>query len=179
MPARFRCPGEDNGMRRTALLVIFIVGTLSLQLQGCAESVLIRAYPRDARITVNGEPLGTSPVQYTVPRQRWPQDGYFHYHVEHAGYQPQDGVFTSKPAGGRIAGGIFTLGVLFLFKGPTALPEEIQVVLEPVAATAPPASEANSSSPSQQMRRLEKLLHDGAITEEEFKRQRNKVLHDL
>jgi len=166
-------------MRLARLLLVLVVFTVAPVLQGCAESVHIRAYPPDAQIAVNGQALGTSPVHYSVPRERWPKDGYFHYHVERAGYRPQDGSFTSKPAGGRITGGIFTLGLLFLFKSPAALPEEIEVILQPVAATAATASESSPSLPAQQIRRLEELLDQGAITEEEFKRQRNKILRNL
>jgi len=142
--------------------------------------MLIRAYPSDTEVTVNGEPLGKTPVEYVVPRARWPRDGYFHYHAERADYRPQDGSFTSKPAGGRITGGIFTLGILFMFKRPTALPEELEIILEPVAATSPDAKGSSiQQSPEQQIRRLEKLLDEGLITEEEFKRQRKKILQSL
>jgi len=166
-------------MRLAQLLLVLVAFTVAPVLQGCVESTHIRAYPPDAQIAVNGQALGTSPVVYSVPRGRWPKDGYFHYHVERAGYHPQDGTFTSKPAAGRITGGIFTLGLLFLIKSPTALPEEIEVILQPVATTAPAASEYNPSVPAEQIRRLEELLDRGAITEEEFKRQRNKILRNL
>ncbi len=163
-------------MQRSTSTRVITICVLSLAAQGCAESVLIRAYPADARIAVNGQRLGTSPATYTVPRGSGPRDGNFRYHVEREGFQPQDGSFTFKPAGGRITGGIFTLGILFLFKSPLALPDEIEVVLEPNETS--PLQETRPS-PAQQLRHLDDLLDRGTITEEEFKRQRNKILHNL
>lgn len=169
-------------MPRTGPLLVALIA-VSIQLQACAESTLIRAYPPDAQVAVNGESLGPSPIQYTVSRDRWPRDGYFHYHVERAGYRPRDGSFSSKPAGGRITGGIFTLGILFLFKSPTALPESVEIVLEPVtlpaAAVSGSSPASNPGSPPEQIRRLETLRDQGTITEEEFKRQRNRILRNL
>jgi hypothetical protein len=78
---------------------------------GCAESVLFRSTPGDARVTVAGEPVGTTPVYYESRDVR-PKP----YRVEKAGYPSVEGMLGTRVSRGRIVGTIFTLGILRIFK---------------------------------------------------------------
>lgn len=161
-------------MSRYGLCLVFVASLATAT--GCAETTRIKTYPPGAAVTVNGRPVGTSPVVYQVPRSQFPDDGVFHYHVEREGYRPAEGEFRSISAGGRIAGGIFTLGILFLFRGATTLPDGVDVVLEPVGA--PVAAQASSDA-AVRLRRLENLLEQGVIQDDEYRRERGKILHGL
>jgi hypothetical protein len=158
----------------TRLTALIVVGAF-FGVAGCAETTTIRTYPPGATVAVNGQPIGTGPIEFSVPRTQIPAGGVFHYQAERQGYRPAEGDFRTSPAKGRITGGIFTLGILFLFKNPTTLPEEIHVVLEPTNA---PGTKA-AADPAARLNRLEKLFEQGTITEEEYKRERYKVLHSL
>jgi hypothetical protein len=155
----------------------FVPIVVFLCIAGCAETTMIRTYPPGSAVVVNGDPIGSGPVEFRVPRTQIPAGGLFHYRVEHEGYRAADGEFRTTPAAGRIAGGIFTIGILFLFKNPTTIPGQIDIVLEPIATT--PGTRQPSIDVSSRLRRLERLFEQGAITEDEYKRERSKLLNGL
>ena len=151
----------------------------ALWLSGCAETTVIRAYPPGTKVVVNGQVAGIGPtIDYSVPRSEMPSDGVFHYRAEREGYRPADGEFRTHIGNGRVVGTIFTLGVLFLFKSPATLPEEVAIVLDPVAPNAG-VKGASSDDPTAQLKHLEELFNQGVITDEEYRRERYKVLHSL
>ncbi len=167
---------------RTSPLAILTVVLLSAGPLGCAEATRIQTYPSGSLVTVNGRQIGPGPVTFRVSRYDVPADGVFRYRVEHDGYRPAEGEFRTEPAKGRITGTVFTLGLLMLLKSPYAPPDKLDVVLEPVT---PPVSQqpsqhsGNNSDPAARLRRLEDLHDQGAISDDEYRRERGKVLHGL
>ncbi len=153
-----------------------MVAVIVMANAGCAERTLFKTYPPGASVTVNDRPAGTSPVVVRVPRAELSAGGVFRYHVEHEGYRPADGEFRSIPAPGRVVAGVFTLGIYSLFRGGTTLPEGVDVVLEPVKESggARPSDDA-----AKRLKRLEDLREQGAIEDDEYRRERNKVLRGL
>jgi hypothetical protein len=143
---------------------------------GCAEKTLFKTYPPGANVTVNGRSVGTSPVVVRVPRSEFSGDGVFRYHVEREGYRPTDGEFMSIPAPGRVVAGVFTLGIFSLFRGGTTLPEGVDVVLEPLNG---PAGHPPKDDTARRLRRLEDLHDQGSIDEDEYRRERAKILRGL
>jgi len=100
---------------------------------GCAETATIRTCPPGARVSINDEVVGVSPVEYTVRREDWPEDGVFHFRIEREGYLPAEGSFDQSMCMGRIMGGAFSGGLSFLFKRPSCLQDTYLFDLEPVA----------------------------------------------
>jgi hypothetical protein len=77
------------------------------QVFGCAEEVLFRSTPNGARVLVDGSEVGTTPTTFktrkVVPRS---------YRVEYPGFPAVEGMLVPHLAGGRVAGAIFTLGIV-------------------------------------------------------------------
>ncbi len=154
----------------------FVLVMSILDTAGCAETTAIRTYPTGTSIVVNGLLIGTGPLEYRISRTQIPTGGIFHYRAERAGYRPVEGEFRTRVAGGRVAGSIFTLGILLLFKSPSALPERVDIVLEP--ETPSPAT-LPATDPGARLKRLERLRDQGVISDEEYRRERSKLLHVL
>ena len=98
-------------MRHSALLLSFLA-----LFSGCAESVLVKSYPGGAKAYLDGQIIGTTPAQTQIPRG---QVGAPHtWRVEYRNCDPAEGSLQTGIAGGRVAGYIFTLGILAIFRGP-------------------------------------------------------------
>lgn len=149
---------------------------LTLSVTGCFENTTIRSFPSGAAVTMNGQPAGTTPLQFQVPSSRLSESSVFRYRIEREGYRPAEGEFRTIVSTARIVGSIFSLGVSYLFKGVRVLPDSIGVDLEPLSATAPGRPSGETSARLQQ---LEDLFERGAITEEEYQRERARMLRGL
>jgi hypothetical protein len=136
---------------------------LLVAVAGCAESTEIRSYPLGARIAVNGRFIGTSPVTFTVPRQEFAAQE-FTVTAEHEGYEPGEIRLQKRICPGRIVGGVFTLGIVLLFRPPScfASPQYIALLARP----APPVEQKPTGS--ERLDHLEKLRDAGKITPEEY-----------
>ena len=88
-------------MRR---LWILVVATLVC---GCTEQLVIRSVPPGAQVTLNGSPVGTTPMVYQT-RDPVPLS----YHIEAAGLPPAEGTVATPLGPGRVVGAIFTLGIV-------------------------------------------------------------------
>ena len=98
-------------MRSIAVLLI-----LALFGSGCAEYVSIKSYPGGAKAYVDGAAIGTTPATTQISRS---QVGAPHtWRVEFRNCDFAEGNLETGIAGGRIAGYIFTAGILAIFRGP-------------------------------------------------------------
>ncbi len=147
---------------------------LLLATSGCSEETLVRSTPPGATVFWGDRLVGRTPTEFVVKRAEWRDD--FELRLEREGYQPTLITVPTHIAGGRVTGGIFTLGLLWLVKRPTTLPDRVDVELtpEPVAR---PAMRAPSTE--DRLRVLQRLLDQGLIGEEEFRSRRAEVLNDL
>lgn len=100
-----------------------------LACSACSEHALVRSEPPGAQFCLDGRPIGSTPVEITVPRSEF--TGPLAYRVEHAGYETREGTLSKRVAPGRIVGGYFSLGISFIFKRPTALRDRYDFVLTP------------------------------------------------
>lgn len=98
-------------MRRAYALISCV-----LLLTGCAEHVLIRSYPAGAKAIVDGYAIGTTPATTSIPRGDVSKPHT--WRVEYRNCDAAEGTLQTGVAGGRIAGYIFTLGILAIFRGP-------------------------------------------------------------
>jgi len=181
-------------MRRSHALIV--VSTL---LSACTESTMIRTSPPDAKVYVNGQFVGVSPVRCKVPRAEF-RDG-IPVRIERDGYEPVTSTLRTRIATGRIVGGFFAFGIPFMFRGPTAFLEQHDFELQssappagPTSATAPraplvprlvPGSEPASVEPpaasdaGQKLQRLKDMYDRGLITEEEYRKTRARIVGNL
>ena len=98
---------------------------------GCAEMTGIRTNPPGATVAVDGRMIGTSPVAFTVPSSEVYSGRIYRYRVERDGYEPLDGEIQGVPSNARMVGMMLTAGFLYLFKGPIALPSQLDLTLRP------------------------------------------------
>jgi hypothetical protein len=97
----------------------------SLTLAGCAESIYLSSRPQGADVTINGAPVGRTPLTYSVRPSDW--NPPYNYRVERKGYEPAKGTLATGVSEGSIIGGIFTLGLSLLFKQPGTFVEQEHV----------------------------------------------------
>jgi PEGA domain len=93
-----------------------IVALAFLPLSGCAEWVEIKSYPPGAKAYVDGSFIGTTPASTEIPRNLVTPNHT--WKVEFRNCEPAEGRIERGVAGGRIAGYIFTAGILAIFRGP-------------------------------------------------------------
>jgi hypothetical protein len=146
-------------------LVVLLALSASL---GCSESTVIRSSPPGAQAFVNDRFVGVTPTVFTVPRAQF--DEKFECRVELDGYEPATQNLRKVTAPGRIVGGVFTLGIVSIFKGATAFDSPHDFALRRSAqATKTGASKAEEGpSAESRLRRLQQMRAAGTITEEEY-----------
>lgn len=108
-------------MTRTAVLAGLLV------LTGCAEGVRVHSYPAGAQVSLNGKIVGRTPTVAWIPRSEWTGNAV-PYRVEKDGYETAEGAFDLCVSGGRVTGGIFSVGMSLLFKPPRTFCADPEVV---------------------------------------------------
>jgi len=145
----------------------------------CSEAVMVRSYPPGSKLYVNGQFVGVTPAVYTVGRSDFSK-GDFAVRLDRTGYTSTDGVLSKQICGGRVTGGVFTLGILFLFKNPTCFTSPQDFSLEPL----PGQAVSDSGTPHQptveeRLDRIQKMREQGIITNEEYEHYRTEILKGL
>ena len=159
-------------MKRTIGVSVF---ALWASLAGCAESTLIRSYPPGAKLYVNEQYEGVTPFLLIVPQSQF-ADHAFRVRLERDGYAPVDQTLLTRTCPGRVVGGIFSLGISFIFKRPTCFDSHQDVTMvplpgQPIAAHQPTIDE--------RLHRIERMRDQGTITNEEYEHYRAEILKGL
>lgn len=144
---------------------VLLIGALG----GCSESTRIRSGPSAADVWVNGQAVGKTPLDYTMPRSDL--DKPHEVRIEKEGYEPWTGPLQTKLAKGRVTGAFFTLGILYAFRSMYYV-EPIVVALEPL----PPPQSENDRALGESLRNLRELYDTGKISEEELHRRQREML---
>ena len=158
----------------TSRHLLALIAPLAL-VAGCAESTLIRSYPMGARISVNGNFIGTSPVVFSVPRNQFTTQE-FTVTAEHPGFEPGRATLQKQTCPGRIVGGVFSLGISLIFKRPTCFTDP-----QSVSLVALPAAPAGAAKPTvnERLEQLETIRSEGRVTPAAYARMRREILGDL
>src|SRR4030095_186960 len=146
---------------------------------GCSESAMVRSYPPGSKLYVNGELVGITRVFYTIDSSEFSTRD-FAVRVDRTGYTSAEGVLRKQLCPGRVTGGVFTLGILFLFRRPTCFTSPQDFVLEPLPDQ--PASDGGTPhlpSVEERLDRIRKMRDQGIITPEEFEHYRREILKEL
>jgi len=159
---------SEASMKRTrcgsaALLLVAVL------LGGCSESVMIRSGPSGANVFVNDKPVGKTPVEYTVPRGDLGNP--YHVRIEKNGYEPVVTNLSTRIAGGRVTGAVFTLGILAMFRS--------MYYIQPVFAQLQPLVSPQDDRDrvlGESLRNLRELHERGKISDEEFQRRQTELL---
>jgi hypothetical protein len=149
-----------------------MVGAL---LSACSESTMIRSYPPNAKLYVNGTLMGLTPIVYTAKHSRI--SDVYQVRLEREGYQPLEDVLHTRICPGRIVGGIFTLGIVLLVRGPTCFASPQEFTLQPS-----PAGTAEGVAPptiEERLQRIERMRDQGTINQQEFEEYRKEILKGL
>lgn len=153
----------DTGRVSIALLLAAVL------LGGCSESVMIRSGPSGANVAVNGTPIGTTPVAYSV--SRGDLDKPYQVHIEKNGYEPVTTTLRTQLAKGRVTGAFFTLGILWVFRS--------MYYIAPVFAQLQPVASSQDDKDrllGETLRNLRELHDRGKISDEEYQRRQQELL---
>jgi PEGA domain-containing protein len=146
---------------------------------GCSESTMVRSYPPAAKLYVNGQFVGLTPVAYTVDSAQFSKTD-FSVRLDRTGYASVDGTLRKQTCPGRVTGGVFTLGILFIFKGPTCFSSPQDFSMEPLPGeTATDAGAVHQPTIDERLDRIRKMRDQGIITNEEYEHYRKEILKDL
>ncbi|MBK3516694.1 PEGA domain-containing protein [Carboxylicivirga marina] len=165
-------------MRRTIALKtasIILAGTVLLS--SCASTTMIQSSTDGAKVYLNGEHVGETPYSHTDTKivgstttVRLEKEGYETFHTSLSRNEQADV--------GAIIGGVFVL-VPFLWTmkyKPTHTYE-----LSPLLDNQPNISsekKKNTKSKADKLRELKQLLDEKVITQEEYEKEKNKVLEE-
>lgn len=144
----------------------------AVALGGCAETLVIRSYPPGARASVDGTFVGVTPATVEVPRERV-KGSEIHWKLEKDRYESAEGLVKPRIAPGRIVGGVFTLGILLIFRSPYYLPA-VTAELAPVHP-----AEAAAEPVEQRLEKIEQLHRKGLLSDAEYTRLRQQLLDEL
>jgi hypothetical protein len=151
---------------------------------GCSESALVRSYPPGAKLYVNDRFVGIAPIVYTAPHSQIGNE--FRVRLEREGYERLDGTLRKQICGGRIAGGIFTLGIVLMVRGPTCFVSPQDFSLEPIRGAGSGGADstgeqngARQPSVEERLRRIERMRDQGTINQQEFEQARKEILKGL
>jgi hypothetical protein len=164
-------------MKRSPNVTLFAVWVV---MAGCAESTLVRSYPPGATVSLNGEQKGITPIVLTVPESQFGH-GDFRVRVEHEGYESAERTLATQRCSGRIVGGVFTFGILLLFKPPTCFvsPQDFALNALPGATPQAEATPVHRETVEERLRRLQQLRDRGTISNEEYDRARQQILQGM
>jgi hypothetical protein len=160
---------------RIMVTALAFLGCATL-LSSCVETTTIVTNPPGAKVTINGHFIGITPVLFNVRRNEWPDTNRFVYRIERDGFILKEGEFVGNVAVGRIIGSFFSsAGLSLAWNGVMTLPDEVEIDLDPIAASAPAPS---LSATTDRLQRVNDLYSRGLITEEERRRLRDDILND-
>jgi hypothetical protein len=165
-------------------LVAAWVATTCLCIVGCSESAMVRSYPPGAKLYVNDHFEGIAPIIYTTPHSQIGQD--FQVRLEREGYTTLESTLRKQICPGRIVGGIFTLGIVLIIRGPTCFVSPQDFSLDPIGgggtSGGPDGTDAGGGrqpSIEDRLRRIERMRDQGTINQQEFEQYRKEILKGL
>lgn len=156
---------------------IFTAGLLLFS--SCASTTLIQSNPSGAKIYLNSEPVGMTPYTHTDTRI---VGSTTLVELEKEGYYPLNTSFSrdEEVDVGAVIGGIFVFfPFLWTMKYKPQRTFEMTPLSEqdPALGTHAVPNDINKSK-ADRLRDLKKLLDEGIITEQEFEKEKKKILDE-
>src|SRR5262245_40113934 len=183
--------GSGSGYASSRGLILVLP---AIAFMACAERTLIRTAPPDAKVLVDGQLVGVSPLRYSVRSSEIRE--HIPLRIEREGFESIDGSLATQRRPGRIVGAVFLLGIPMLFRGSLTFqpvqdfklkPDEQlkpQVERSPTPGApplvTPPAGPTTGAGPvAEKLRRLQELYDRGLITDHEYRTTRARILSNL
>jgi len=171
--------------KKNYLKFIAILLSASILFAGCASSTLIQSYPSGAKIYIEGEYAGRTPFWYTDTKV---MGSITNIDLIKEGYEP---LYTSIVRSERLDVGAiicgFYLWAPFLWSlryNPThsyeliPLQQQSQQV-EPEIQQNPNIQTLPQDSRSKRLNELKKLLEEKAITNDDYEKQKQRILNEI
>ncbi len=157
--------------------MISLLVAASVLLASCASTTMIQSVPSGAKVYLNGEPAGTTPYTHTDTKIIGTTTMV---KLVKEGYAPFNTSFTrdEEVDVGAIVGGFFVL-IPFLWSmkyKPTHTYELIPDSGYETPAIQPQQNQ--STSKADKLRDLKQLLDEKIITQEEFEKEKKKILEE-
>jgi hypothetical protein len=163
----------------------FIIRTVSVLLAasvllaGCASTTVIKSDPAGARLYLNSEPVGTTPYTHTDTKI---VGTITDVRLEKEGYEPLN-TFLSRneevDVGAVIGGLIFWVPFLWTMKYKPIHNYELTPYAVPEPSQVPILADPNQPrSKAERLRELKELLDENIITQEEFEKEKQKILEE-
>jgi hypothetical protein len=150
-----------------------LVLAASVLWSSCASTTLIQSNPSGAKLYLNGEPVGTTPYTHQDTRI---VGSTTTVKLEKEGYAPLNTSFSrdEEVDAGAIVGGFLVLvPFLWTMKYKPTHTYELKPLTSTEQAPAPIKSKA------ERLRELKQLLDDKIITQEEFDKEKKKILDEV
>jgi PEGA domain-containing protein/putative oligomerization/nucleic acid binding protein len=160
----------------TKAISILLAG--SILLTSCASTTIIQSNTSGAKLYLNGEYVGETPHTY---RDTKIVGSTTTVRLEKDGYEPFNGVFSRNEEAdvGAIIGGVFFLvPFLWTMKYKPTHTYELSPTLEDNQTTISKESKQNNISKADRLHELKQLLDEKIITQEEYEKEKNKILEE-
>jgi hypothetical protein len=151
----------------------------SMLLANCASTTMIQSVPSDAKLYIDGQSVGRTPYKYTDTKIVGSTTAV---KLEKEGYEPLNVTFSrnEKADGGAIIGGLFVLVPFFWTMKYNPIHEYELVTLAPkdeILNNNQP-QDKKAVSKADRLYKLKQLLDDKIITQEEFDKEKAKILSE-
>lgn len=162
---------------KTATQATALLLAASILFSSCASTTMIRSNPSGAKVYLNGEPVGTTPYPH---RDTKIVGSTTTVRPEKEGYAPFETAFSRNEEAdvGAIIGGIFFLvPFLWTMKYKPTHTYDLQGGFGVEQNTfMPQAQPAMTPFMADQLRELKQLLDEKVITQQEYEKQKEKIL---
>ncbi|MFA5588901.1 MAG: PEGA domain-containing protein [Mariniphaga sp.] len=152
--------------------------TIAILFSGCASTTLIQSLPGEAKVYIDGQPVGKTPYTHTDTKIL---GSTTMVKLEKEGFEDLNTSFsrTEQVDVGAIIGGLFFwIPFLWTMKYNPMHTYELMPNSkheQSVVKTAP-TQDIQSSSKIEKLRELKQLLDEDIITQEEFEKEKTKIL---
>jgi uncharacterized protein YceK len=161
----------------TAKTVSVMLAVVML-LSGCASTTVIQSIPSGAKVYVDGETLGTTPYSYSDTKFTGSTN---FLRLEKEGYEVFNTSFSRNEEAdvGAIIGGFFVwVPFLWAMKYKPTHTYELSPIVEKQSEEISVNKNCSTKSKADRLRELKQLLDEEILTQEEYEKEKKKVLEE-
>ncbi len=160
----------------TRIIPLFLAALILLP--SCVSTTMIQSSPSSAKIYIDGQPSGTTPYTYSDTKI---VGSVTTVRLEKEGYEQLNTTFSRSEQAdvGAIIGGIFVLfPFLWTMKYNPTHTYEMNPISDEKPSSALEQSPENTKSKADRLRDLKGLLDDEILTQEEYEKEKQKILEE-
>lgn len=165
-------------MKPSSLLKVPISIVLIIILSGCASSTMIKSVPSDADVFINGEWVGKTPYLYTDTKVSF---SLVMVDIIKEGYEPINTTFRRDEEfnPGTFIGGFFIWPIwLWTLDYKPSRTYQLTPLKNRNSSETVTEMQYLSTSKLEKLREIKKMLDEKLITEEEYQKQKAKILEE-